>query len=141
MNLVVFRSIRKAVPAGGRIALHVMLCLGMFWWHAARYPLDVSLYYWWLAPLDAVSLVAATPLYAAAAPWGCLINALASGLETAALIYLGLLGSPGTPPAPYAPGMVELAGAMAAAARIPLGWMIAGAVRRAVPGRVRGCVP
>ncbi|MBT8338621.1 MAG: hypothetical protein HKP58_02980 [Desulfatitalea sp.] len=138
----------SSIPAGqGRAwsawltMTHLLLCLSVLPLHLARYPLTQSLYYWWVAPFDAVALLAATPLYlsAALAAWGFGLTLLVSATEAVALTYLGLL-SITWPMTWQSPSVADLCSALTVAARIPVGWCLV-AVLRPPAERIRGCLP
>lgn len=120
-------------------AVHLLLCGAALVVHLSRYPLEHSLYYWWFTPLDLAAILMVTPLYLAVRParFGYCLNWLISGLETMALVYLGM-ALLNMAPASNAPVVTAWAGATLVAARIPVGWAIANCAP-VVSGRPRGC--
>lgn len=124
---------------GWLVMAHALLCLSQLLMHSARYPIDQSLYFWWISPLDLFALGGITLLYLKAARWGFCLNTLVAGIECTALFYLGLK-TVTLPPGLQSPGMSAFYSAAAVLARIPIGGFIAVAVQPSRPPP-RGCAP
>lgn len=122
---------------GWLIATHVLLCLSALLSHLSHYPPHHSLFYWWLAPLDLICLLIATPLYLVAARAAAVLNLLITAMETIALFYLSVM-SLATPMSLSAPTAVAAISASLVAARAPLGWAMA-RTAGARPLHGRGC--
>ncbi|WP_300670406.1 hypothetical protein [Desulfoluna sp.] len=88
-------------PAHMLVLSHMLLSIGGLFLHLRFHPPMKSLYFWWAAPMSAVSLCLLPPLFLRASTAGVavLMNAFAVTAGSVGMAYFSLLN----PPAPLTP--------------------------------------
>lgn len=88
-------------PAHMLVLSHMLLSLGGLFLHGGLHPPVQSLYFWWAAPMSAMSLLLLPPLFLRASTVGLavLMNAFAVTAGAVGMTYFALKG----PPVPLSP--------------------------------------
>lgn len=88
-------------PAHMLVLSHMLLSLGGLFLHGGLHPPVQSLYFWWAAPMSAMSLLLLPPLFLRASTVGLavLMNAFAVTAGAVGMAYFALKGPPVPPSA------------------------------------------
>jgi len=122
-------------PAHMLVISHMLLSLGGLCLHAGLHPPMKSLFFWWAAPMSAVSLLLLPPLFLRAATVGVavLMNAFAVTAGAVGMAYFSLLN----PPEPLTLGTILTHSTMAPVCillcKLPLAQAILIVMQREVP--------